>query len=241
MSVDRFGEQVVDLHAERLRVLLVEDDVALAHSLRLALAEDDIDVHVAANAAEALEAVSHDERLDSVLLDLGLPDEDGIEVCRRIRGRSDVLIVMVTARSDSTDVVAGLQAGADDYVRKPVAGFELAARVRALVRRSGAGAEQEWVECGALQVSTRHGTVRRDGRELAMTRTERRLLRELALQCGEPVTREHLLTSVWGYDYFGDTRLLDVHVHRLRVKLEQDGSHPQHLITVRGLGYQLVP
>lgn len=226
--------------AADVAVLLVEDDIALARSLCLALDDAGIAVRVAGSAASAMEAIAQ-HPWDAVLLDLGLPDEDGVVVCARIRESSDVPIVMVTARTDSRDVVGGLEAGADDYVTKPVVGVELAARVRALVRRSASGSTARWVECGPLRIDTEHGSVRLEGRELAVTRTERGLLRELALQCGQSVSREHLLQQVWGYDYFGDTRLLDVHFRRLRLKLESDPSQPCHLLTVRGLGYRLQP
>lgn len=223
----------------RLRVLLVEDDPALARSLTLGLQEEGIDVRLARTAAEAL--ASTDFLADVVLLDLGLPDQDGIAVCARLRARSDVPIIIVTARSGSADVVAGLDAGADDYVSKPVVSFELAARVRAAVRRTTSLESGDWLDCGDLQVDARQGTVRLNGRECEVTRTERRLLLELARYCGHSVSREHLLRQVWDYDYFGDTRLLDVHVRRLRLKIEVDPSQPRRLMTVRGLGYRLDP
>jgi DNA-binding response OmpR family regulator len=223
-----------------LRVLMVEDDVAVARALALALRDEGLDVRVATTGGEAREHLRSDQ-LDAVLLDLGLPDEEGLALCAAVREHTDVPIIVVSARSGSSDVVKGLEAGADDYVSKPVVGSELAARVRALVRRTSPADQEEWVRCGDLAVSTRYGTVRRAGEDLPMTRTERSLIKELALRCGTPVSREELLERVWGYDYFGDTRLLDVHVRRLRLKIEPHPSAPRHLVTVRGLGYRLDP
>jgi DNA-binding response OmpR family regulator len=178
-----------------------------------------------------------------VLLDVMLPDLDGFEVCRRLRARSDVPIIMVTARADSYDVVAGLEAGADDYVAKPFEPKELTARIRALLRRvQGFGGDAGVINLGErLEVLREEGVVRIYGEEVHLTRTEFRLLCELAASPGRVFSREVLLESVWGYDYIGDTKLVDVHVYRLRTKIEADPSKPQHLLTVRGLGYKVQP
>jgi DNA-binding response OmpR family regulator len=226
--------------ADRLSALLVEDDAHLARTLSLSLADEGLEMRHEATGAAAREALRR-QVPDVVLLDLGLPDEDGLQLCADIRTYGDVPIIVVTARDDSRDVVAGLEAGADDYISKPVVGSELAARIRALLRRTAPDDPDRWVSCADLQVSTRHGLVRRGEEEISMTRTERRLLCELALHCGQVVTREALLERVWGYDYFGDSRLLDVHIRRLRLKVEPDPAVPRHIVTIRGLGYRLEP
>lgn len=219
-------------------LLLVEDDVAVARSLALALGDAGHRVRVAPSAEHARLLFSQQEP-DVVLLDLGLPDTDGLTLCKEIRTRSAVPIIIVTARGDSSDVVAGLEAGADDYVSKPVVGSELSARVRALMRRTTGHAGVPFLTVGELEIDLRHGTACRTGEDVSLTRTERRLLRELAAAGGDVVTREDLLDKVWGYADIGDTRLLDVHIRRLRTKLEADPSDPQLVLTVRGLGYRL--
>jgi DNA-binding response OmpR family regulator len=179
---------------------------------------------------------------DCVLLDVMLPDLDGFEVCRRLRARSDVPIIMVTARADSYDVVAGLEAGADDYLTKPFEPKELTARIRALLRRiQGFGDNSGVITLGErLEVLPEEGMVRVEGEEVHVTRTEFRLLCELAASPGRVFSREVLVESVWGYDYVGDTKLVDVHVYRLRNKIEADPAKPEHLLTVRGLGYKVL-
>lgn len=219
-------------------LLVVEDDVAVARSLALALADAGDRVRVAANAVEARALLQQGEP-DVVLLDLGLPDADGLDLCAEIRAERAVPIIKVTARGDSTDVVAGLEAGADDYVSQPVVGSELSARVRALMRRTTSLTGPAVLSVGDLEIDLRHGTAARSGVDVPLTRTERRLLRELAAAGGEVVTRGELLDRVWGYQDIGDTRLLDVHVRRLRTKLEPDPSCPGLVLTVRGLGYRL--
>jgi DNA-binding response OmpR family regulator len=148
---------------------------------------------------------------------------------------------MLTARTDSHDVVAGLEAGADDYLTKPFVPKELSARIRALLRRTGRGGGPEALVFGDLEVLPDAGVVRRAGEEVALTKTEFRLICELAMNSGRVLSRESLLQRVWGYDYFGDSRLVDVHVRRLRTKVESDPAQPDHVVTVRGLGYKLEP
>ena len=219
-----------------IRVLLVEDDARIRAVLELALHDHGYDVRSAATGEQALELLAQ-ERPDVVLLDLMLPGIDGLEVCRRVRADSDLPIIAVTARSDSADVVAGLEAGADDYVTKPVVASELAARIRAVLRRVPPTSVSTRV--GDLELLVDRAMVLRDGQQLSLTKTEFRLLCELADRPGEVKTREDLLRSVWGYDYFGDTRLLDVHIRRLRTKVEDDPGSPSLILTVRGVGYRL--
>ena len=226
----------------RRGVLLVEDDPAVQRILQLALREEGFDVAVTASGAGATELLI-ERQVDVVLLDLMLPDMDGLEVCRRVRHTSTVPLMIITARSDSHDVVAGLEAGADDYVVKPFVAKVLSARIRALLRRSEGGslAAKPVLEVGPLRIHREQAQVLRDGRPVSLTRTEFLLLTELAARTGAVVSRAELLQLGWGYDYLGDGRLVDVHIRRLRSKIEPNPSHPAHLVTVRGLGYRLVP
>jgi two-component system, OmpR family, response regulator MtrA len=217
----------------------VEDDVGIRGSLRLALEDEGYAVDEAATAEEALEIFAR-QPPDVALVDLMLPGMDGFEFCRQLRRHSDVPIVVVTARNDTHDVVAGLEAGADDYVTKPFQVKELTARIRALLRRvrtSDLGADRFVIE--DLEIVPDAGTVRRDGADVALTRTEFRLLCELAQHAGMVLSREQLLERVWDYDYFGDARLVDAHIRRLRTKIEVDPSDPKVIVTVRGLGYKI--
>ena len=218
-------------------VLLVEDDPRIRQVLEVSLRDHGYDVRSAATGEQALEEVAA-RRPDVLLLDLMLPGIDGLEVCRRIRAQGDLPIIAVTARSDSADVVAGLEAGADDYVTKPVVASVLSARIRAVLRRAPAPDGHTRV-VGDLELLVDRAVVLRRGQEISLTRTEFRLLCELAERPGAVKTREELLQRVWGYDYFGDTRLLDVHVRRLRTKVEDDPGAPKLLLTVRGVGYRL--
>ncbi|SEQ91052.1 response regulator transcription factor [Lentzea albida] len=219
-----------------VRVLLVEDDERIRQALCLALSDEGFNVGEAGSGEEALPRLEA-EPFDVVLVDLTLPGMDGLEVVRTLRERGDLPIIVVTARTDARDVIAGLEAGADDYVTKPFLAGVLAARVRALVRRRGPG--REAVRVGALEIRPQEGVVHRAGERVHLTRTEFRLLLELAGAAGRIVTREQLLHKVWGYDYFGDTRLLDVHIRRLRRKIEVNPDDPELLLTVRGSGYRI--
>jgi DNA-binding response OmpR family regulator len=225
-------------------LLLIEDDLAVQRVLSLALGQEGFILRATASGLDALRMV-RDPDIEVVLLDLMLPDLDGLEVCRRIRRVSDVPLIMVTARSDSHDVVAGLEAGADDYIVKPFVAKVLAARIRALLRRADAEVSPEAaspvLRAGPLEIRPTEAVVLRDGEPVALTRTEFRLIVELASHVGEVVSRAELLQRVWEYDYLGDGRLVDVHVRRLRSKVEADPSNPRHLMTVRGFGYKLVP
>ncbi len=221
------------------RILVVEDDERIRSSMRLALEEEGYDVVEAENGERAVELFTH-EPADVVLIDLMLPGIDGFETCRSLRRQSTVPIIMVTARSDTHDVVAGLEAGSDDYVTKPFVAKELAARIRALLRRSRTDdAIESVLSFGDVEIEPDAGAVRRGGEEVHCTRTEFRLLCELANHPGKVLSRERLLEKVWGYDYFGDGRLVDVHVRRLRTKVEPDPANPRFILTVRGMGYKL--
>ena len=223
------------------RVLTVEDDERIRTALRLALEDEGWEVDEVASGEEALAAFSR-VPADVVLVDIMLPGIDGFDICRAIRKSSDVPIVMITARSDTHDVVAGLEAGADDYLTKPFAPKELSARIRALLRRTRASdAGGDRLVFNDLEILPDEGIVRVSGIEAHLTKTEFRLLVELASNPGRIFSREVLLERVWGLGYFGDGRLVDVHVRRLRTKIEPDPANPRHVVTVRGLGYKLQP
>jgi DNA-binding response OmpR family regulator len=221
------------------RILTVEDDERIRTAVKLALEDEGWQVLEADNGEEAL-ALFRREPADVVLIDIMLPGIDGFEVCRSLRRHSDVPIVMVTARDDTHDVVAGLEAGADDYLTKPFAPKELSARIRALLRRARTtepGVSR--LTFGDLEIIPEQGRVTLSDVDLHLTKTEFRLLVELASSPGRVFSREVLLERVWGYDYFGDGRLVDVHIRRLRTKIEADPANPRHVVTVRGLGYKL--
>ena len=221
------------------RILSVEDDERIRTALKLALEDEGWTVDEASSGEDAID-LFHRSVPDVVLIDIMLPGIDGFELCRTLRKSSDVPIVMVTARNDTHDVVAGLEAGADDYLTKPFAPKELSARIRALLRRiRPSGTAHARLIFGDLEIIPDEGKVLRAGEELHVTKTEFRLLCELAQNPGRVFSRESLLDKVWGYDYFGDGRLVDVHVRRLRTKVEADPANPRHVVTVRGLGYRL--
>jgi DNA-binding response OmpR family regulator len=190
-------------------------------------------------------AAFHALEPDLVLLDIRLPDMSGFDVCRALRAMSIVPIVMVTAQTDTQDMVTGLEAGADDYVTKPVVPKELAARVRAHLRRaqlqnfSSGGFSSEIL--GDLDLRREQGLVFKNGQEISLTKTEFNLLCEFADHPNVVLSRDQLLERVWGYDYLGDSRLVDAHVRRLRVKIEDQPDEPKLILTVRGIGYRLMP
>lgn len=221
------------------KILAVEDDGRIRAAVKLALEDEGWTVDEAASGEEAVILFLR-EPSDVVLIDIMLPGIDGFELCRVIRRSSDVPIVMVTARADTHDVVAGLEAGADDYLTKPFAPKELSARIRALLRRARPSSPgQSRLTFGELEVMPEEGKVLRAGEEVHLTKTEFRLICELAQSTGKVLSREQLLDQVWGYGYFGDGRLVDVHIRRLRTKVEEDPANPRHVVTVRGLGYRL--
>lgn len=223
------------------RVLVIEDDDRIRETTRLVLEDEGYEVDEAVSAEEGL--ACFDESAPScVIVDLMLPGMNGFDCCRSLRQKSDVPIVIVTAKSDTHDVVAGLEAGADDYVTKPFHAKELSARIRALLRRAATAARSsEVIRLGDIEVSPQEGVVRKRDVPLTLTKTEFHLLCELAAHPGRVFSRELLLENVWGYSYAGDGKLVDTHVHRLRNKLEDDPGSPRHLITMRGLGYKVVP
>jgi DNA-binding response OmpR family regulator len=218
-------------------VLLIEDDARVRRMMVLALARDGFDVVEAATGEAGLEAVAG-RAFDAVCVDLMLPGVDGFAVCRDIRRGSAVPIIIITARTDCRDVVEGLEAGADDYVRKPFAVPEFLARVRALLRRASSPSRTA-IRAGELEITPQDGLVLRRGKPVELTRLELRLLCRLADPPGRVFSREELLEQVWGYDYFGDSRLVDVHVGRLRRKVEADPREPRIVVTERGRGYRL--
>jgi two-component system response regulator MtrA len=219
-------------------ILLVEDDPSIREVTAIGLRNAGFTVVTAIDGREGLDRFRA-APIDLVLLDVMLPRLDGLEVCREIRRTSTVPIVMLTARADTIDVVVGLEAGADDYVKKPFEVPELVARLRAALRRAGRGPEDaERLHLGALSIDVAGRTVERDGRDIPLTRTEFDLLAELTRHAGQVMTRDVLLDRIWGYDYLGDSRLVDVAIQRLRAKVERDPSAPELILTVRGAGYK---
>ena len=219
------------------RILLVEDDASIREITALGLESDGFRVETAADGDEALTRFRAG-RPDLVLLDVMLPKRDGFEVCRTIRAESSVPVIMLTARTETIDVVVGLESGADDYVTKPFEMPELVARVRAALRRARQDESVETLTLGAVSIDIAAHIAAREGADLDLTPTEFRLLVELAGRPGQVFTRELLLERVWGYGYLGDSRLVDVAIQRLRAKIEEDPSSPELIETVRGVGYR---
>lgn len=225
------------------RILLIEDEPGLAESVRYALEAEGFDVEVAETGLKGLEAARRLQP-DLVLLDLMLPEMSGLDVCRQIRSSSDVPIVMLTAKDSEADKVSGLELGADDYLTKPFSMRELTARIRAHLRRasrSGLLAEtNEVLRGGPIELDIDAHVARVNGDSVELRPKEFELLESLMRRKNRLAARHMLIDEVWGPSYFGDTKTLDVHIKRLREKLETDSSSPRHIVTVRGLGYKFV-
>ncbi|ECU4705164.1 response regulator transcription factor [Listeria monocytogenes] len=227
------------------KILVVDDEKPIADIVKFNLNQEGFDVYCAYDGDEALELVE-EVQPDLILLDIMLPGRDGIEVCREVRKKYDMPIIMVTAKDSEIDKVIGLELGADDYVTKPFSNRELIARVKANLRRhsqvsSNAAEEEEnsELEIGSLIIHPDAYVASKRGETIELTHREFELLHYLAKHMGQVMTREHLLQTVWGYDYFGDVRTVDVTVRRLREKIEDNPSHPAWLVTRRGVGYYL--
>lgn len=228
------------------RVLVVEDDRTLVDVLQYNLTREGYDVLTASDGVKGLET-ARSNKPDLVILDVMLPKMDGYEVCRILRKETIVPILMLTAKTEETDRVVGLEVGADDYVTKPFSMRELMARVRAMLRRTemmkreavtGAGAPAPCFKIGEFEIDAARHEVSRRGVAVELSRMEYALLDFLARNQGHVFSRDHLLEKVWGYDFTGDTRTVDVHVSWLRRKIEDDPANPKHLLTVRGVGYK---
>jgi two-component system response regulator RegX3 len=226
-------------------VLIVEDEESLADPLAFLLRKEGFEATVVADGSTALAEFDR-AGADIVLLDLMLPGMSGTEVCKQLRARSSVPVIMVTARDSEIDKVVGLELGADDYVTKPYSARELIARIRAVLRRggdddpgAGAGVGDGVLESGRVRMDVERHVVSVNGQEITLPLKEFELLEYLMRNAGRVLTRGQLIDRVWGADYVGDTKTLDVHVKRLRSKIEGDPTNPVHLVTVRGLGYKL--
>ncbi|MGN6502286.1 MAG: winged helix-turn-helix domain-containing protein [Pseudolysinimonas sp.] len=221
------------------RILIVEDEPSLSEPLAFLLRREGYETEVAGDGRAAL-TVFDRAGADLVLLDLMLPGLPGTEVCRELRARSSVPIIMLTAKDSEVDIVVGLELGADDYVTKPYSSRELLARIRAVLRRRVELEDDDdgVVEVGAVRMDVERHSVAVEGREVNMPLKEFELLELLMRNAGRVLTRGQLIDRVWGSDYFGDTKTLDVHIKRIRSKIEQNPSEPERLVTVRGLGYR---
>ena len=227
------------------KILVVDDEKPISDIMKFNLTKEGYEVHVAADGEEALQKVD-EVHPDLILLDLMLPKMDGLEVARQVRKNYDMPIIMVTAKDSELDKVLGLELGADDYVTKPFSNRELVARVKANLRRQGTPSaqpaeveENSDIEIGDLVIHPEAYMVSKRGENIELTHREFELLHYLAQHIGQVMTREHLLQTVWGYDYFGDVRTVDVTVRRLCEKVEENPSHPKWLVTRRGVGYYL--
>ncbi|QPK79402.1 response regulator transcription factor [Corynebacterium lizhenjunii] len=223
-------------------ILIVEDEESLAEPLAFLLGKEGFDTVIAPDGPSALSEFGARD-IDIVLLDLMLPGMSGTQVCQRLRQTSQVPIIMVTARDSEIDKVVGLELGADDYVTKPYSSRELIARIRAVLRRGGEeeASQEQILEGGRVRLDVERHLVQVDGEPVSMPLKEFDLLEYLLRNAGRVLTRSQLIERVWGADYVGDTKTLDVHIKRLRSKIEAEPSQPRHLVTVRGLGYKFEP
>lgn len=227
------------------KILVVDDEKPIADILQFNLKKEGYDVYSAYDGNEALQMVD-EVQPDLILLDIMLPLKDGMEVCREVRKKYDMPIIMLTAKDSEIDKVLGLELGADDYVTKPFSTRELIARVKANLRRhqvviaqTDEEVETNEIEIGSLTIHPNAYVVSKRGETIELTHREFELLFYLAKHIGQVMTREHLLQTVWGYDYYGDVRTVDVTVRRLREKIEDNPSHPTWIVTRRGVGYYL--
>lgn len=222
------------------RILYVEDDPTIAQVISVSLSDEGFDLTLAPTGSRGIQLAGSD-KFDLAIVDLRLPDISGLDVVREIRKVTDIPVVIFTAFGDTQSVVAGLESGADDFLSKPIAAQELSARLRAILRRTSPEVEDnspQFLSVGSLEMNTRTHSALVAGEELHLTKTEFRVLQELMTRFPEVVTRMNLLESVWGYDYLGDSRLVDMQIYRLRQKLEEH-DYKDKLITVRGIGFQL--
>jgi len=224
------------------RILVVEDEESFSDALSYMLRKEGFEVSVCANGPDGLEEYDR-SGADLLLLDLMLPGLSGLEVCRQLRQKSDVPVIMLTAKDAEVDKVVGLEIGADDYVTKPFSARELVARIRAVLRRRGETDEMPTavLESGPVRMDVDRHVVTVNGSSTPMPLKEFELLELLLRNAGRVLTRGQLIDRIWGSDYVGDTKTLDVHVKRLRAKFEPDPGRPRHLLTVRGLGYKFEP
>ena len=223
------------------RILVVEDEETLSEAIAFLLGKEGFEVSVAASGPEAI-AQFEKNGADLILLDLMLPGLSGTEVCRQIRAKSSVPIIMLTAKDSEIDKVVGLEIGADDYVTKPYSSRELIARIRAVLRRgelSDASDEGSVIEVGPVRMDTDRHVISVNGAQVAIPLKEFELLEFLMRNAGRVLTRIQLIDRVWGSDYVGDTKTLDVHIKRLRAKIEKDPANPEYIQTVRGMGYKM--
>ena len=226
------------------RILIVEDEASFSEALAFLLTKEGFETAVAEDGRQAINMFNADGA-DLILLDLMIPEVSGVEVCRTIRTQSQVPIIMLTAKDAEIDKVVGLELGADDYVTKPVVPKELAARIRAALRRTqtvepSPSSTKSLNSIGDVEIDRNLSIVKKAGFEIPLTKTEYRLLVEFADHPGMVMSRDQLLERVWGYEYLGDSRLVDAHVRRLRVKIETQPEEPTMIVTVRGMGYRLL-